>query len=74
MDDKTRQVRYEIFNFYLKQCRPPTTDELAQVSGLDSADILPVLRQLEDLHHMVLYKHESCSPSPIAMAHPFSHL
>ncbi|KAK9321099.1 hypothetical protein V1517DRAFT_184841 [Lipomyces orientalis] len=74
MDDKARKVRYEIFNFYLKECRPPTVNELAEVSGLASTEVFSILRQLEELHHIVLYKHDSCSPTPIAMAHPFSHL
>lgn len=74
MDDITRKVRYEIFQFYQRECRPPTIDELAKVSGLNSSEIPPLLRKLEDMHHIVLYKHGSCSPTPIAMAHPFSHL
>lgn len=74
MDDTARDVRYELFQFYLKECRPPTVDELAKASGLAASEIPPVLRQLEDAHHIVLYKHEWCAPTPIAMAHPFSHL
>ncbi|KAJ5359402.1 uncharacterized protein N7496_011815 [Penicillium cataractarum] len=74
MDDITRNVRYHLFQFYLRECRPPTVDELAQESGLQSSEIPPILQQLEDSHHIVLYKHESCAPTPIAMAHPFSHL
>lgn len=74
MDEITRKVRCEIFQFYLRECRPPTNDELAKVSGVDLVEIPPILRKLEDMHHIVLYKHDSCSPTPIAMAHPFSHL
>lgn len=74
MDDTTRKARYELFQFYLRECRPPTVDELAKASGLDSSEVPSILKKLEDAHHIVLYKHESCSPTPIAMAHPFSHL
>ncbi|OQE34795.1 hypothetical protein PENCOP_c015G05373 [Penicillium coprophilum] len=74
MDDTTRNVRYELFQFYLRECRPPTVDELAKASSLPCVEIPPVLQQLEDSHHIVLYKHQSCAPTPVAMAHPFSHL
>lgn len=74
MDDITRKVRHDIFTFYLRECRPPTLDELATESGFASTEVSPILNRLEDLHHIVLYKYEACSPSPIAMAYPFSHL
>ncbi|KAL2862220.1 alkylmercury lyase family protein [Aspergillus lucknowensis] len=73
MDNTTRNVRHQLFQFYLRECRPPTTDELAKASGMNVSEIPAILKKLEDLHHIVLYKHE-CAPTPIAMAHPFSHL
>lgn len=74
MDDKARKVRHQLFQFYMKECRPPMVNELAAESGLDASDIHQILDQLEEMHHIVQYKHESLSPTPIAMAHPFSHL
>ncbi|KAA8651305.1 uncharacterized protein ATNIH1004_000186 [Aspergillus tanneri] len=74
MNDKARKVRHQLLQFYMKECRPPTVDELAAESGLNASDIHQILDQLEELHHIVKYKHESRSPTPIAMAHPFSHL
>ena len=74
MDKKARQVRHKLFQFYLKECRPPTVMELAILCSLSTAEIQQILDQLEDLHHIVQYKHDGRSPTPIAMAHPFSHL
>ncbi|OOF93323.1 hypothetical protein ASPCADRAFT_407523 [Aspergillus carbonarius ITEM 5010] len=74
MDKKARQVRHKLFQFYLKECRPPTVMELAILCILSTAEIQQILDQLEDLHHIVQYKHDGRSPTPIAMAHPFSHL
>ncbi|KAJ5787188.1 hypothetical protein N7457_002178 [Penicillium paradoxum] len=74
MDDITRNVRYELFQFYLRECRPPTNDELAKASGIDAAEVSLILQKLEDAHHIICYRHKSCSPTSIAMAHPFSHL
>ncbi|KAF5858673.1 hypothetical protein ETB97_003888 [Aspergillus alliaceus] len=74
MDKTTRNVRHQLFQFYLKECRPPTVIELATECGLNTTEIHQILDRLEELHHIVQYKHQSRSPTPIAMAHPFSHL
>lgn len=74
MKEVTRKVRYELFQFYLQECCPPTEDELAKLPGLGSCEIPSILRKLEEEHRIVLYKHESCAPTPMAMAHPFPHL
>ncbi|EZG14445.1 hypothetical protein H107_06412 [Trichophyton rubrum CBS 202.88] len=74
MKEVTRKVRYELFQFYLQECCPPTEDELAKLSGLGSCEIPSILRKPEEEHRIVLYKHESCAPTPMAMAHLFPHL
>ncbi|KAE8154521.1 hypothetical protein BDV25DRAFT_126412 [Aspergillus avenaceus] len=74
MDETVRNVRYQLFQFYLKECRPPTLMELATKCGLSTSKTSQILDQLEELHHIVQYKHNSRAPTPIAMAHPFSHL
>ncbi|OAL70165.1 hypothetical protein A7D00_5696 [Trichophyton violaceum] len=74
MKEVTRKVRYELFQFYLQECCPPTEDELAKLSGLGSCEIPSILRKPEEEHRIVLYTHESCAPTPMAMAHPFPHL
>jgi DNA-binding MarR family transcriptional regulator len=74
MDEQARQVRHLLFQFYLNECRPPTVMELADQSGLMTSEVQYILDKLEQMHHIVQYKHNGRSPTPIAMAHPFSHL
>ena len=74
MDQSDRQLRFEVINFWLDNCRPPTTQDLASKGGRDEADVRRGLKRLEELHHLKLYGDEVPSPTPIAMAHPFSHL
>ncbi len=74
MDQSDRQLRFEVINFWLDNCRPPTAQDLASKSGRDEADVRRGLKRLEELHHLKLYGDEAPSPTPIAMAHPFSHL
>lgn len=74
MDEPTRKVRFEIFRFILDKCRPPTTAELADSTGHSTAEVMDILKRLEDLHHLTLYNENVPSPTPISMVHPFSHL
>jgi hypothetical protein len=74
MDDSLRSLRHAIFTSYLDTCRPPTVDELASITGRTAVEINDGLKKLEELHHIVLHGEGVCSPTPIAMAHPFSHL
>ncbi|KAK2746979.1 hypothetical protein FQN57_002551 [Myotisia sp. PD_48] len=74
MDSITRSVRHALFTFWLEHCRPPTVDELASASCKDAAVTRKALTDLQDKHHIVLYDDHLCTPSPVAMAHPFSHL
>jgi len=74
MDQSDRQLRFEVINFWLDNCRPPTTQDLASKGGRDEADVRRGLKRLEELHHLKLYGDEVPSPTPIAMVHPFSHL
>jgi hypothetical protein len=74
MDEHTRHVRYQIFKFCLEHCHPPSAEELAYLTGLP-ADIIPgILRVLEQEKHLVLYRENVPSRTPIAMVHPFAHL
>lgn len=74
MDDSTNRLRYEIINFFLRECRPPTTQELTDKVSGSEYDVVRGLQNLEELHHLKLYDAGVASPSPISMAHPFSHL
>ncbi|KAI1907481.1 hypothetical protein LOZ61_006116 [Ophidiomyces ophidiicola] len=74
MDAPLRRLRQLLFGFYLDQCRPPTVAELASGSGHSVSETKELLKQLENSHHIVLYDEELCTLTPIAMAHPFSHL
>ncbi|KAJ6443516.1 AIF-like mitochondrial oxidoreductase (Nfrl) [Purpureocillium lavendulum] len=78
MDDFDRQLRFDVINFWLDQCRPPTVAELASQGGgegdRDETSVRRGLARLEQLHHLTLYGADVPSPTPIAMAHPFSHL
>ncbi|KAK0660336.1 hypothetical protein DIS24_g3437 [Lasiodiplodia hormozganensis] len=74
MTDCARSVRHFIFTFYLEHCRPPTTQEIATAGSFSADQVTDALRELETSHHIVLYKDGVPSPTPIAMAHPFSHL
>ncbi|KAM0518129.1 hypothetical protein ACHAPE_004536 [Trichoderma viride] len=74
MDTETRTTRFRIMRFYLDNGRPPTLEELTKSTDLAPETVSKSLKQLEDLHHLVLYKEGVPSPTPIAMIHPFSHL
>jgi len=74
MDRDTRQLRYEIFQFVLENCRPPTIQDLTARASLTETEVNLGLRKLHDLHHLSLYGEGVPSPTPIAMVHPFSHL
>lgn len=74
MDSFERKLRYQVFQFYLENCRPPTIQELSTLLSLPTADVNRGLQRLRDLHHVKLYDEGVPSPTPIAMAHPFSHL
>lgn len=49
----------------------PTLEELTKSTNLAPETVSKSLKQLEDLHHLVLYKEGVLSPTPIAMIHPF---
>ncbi|KAL7892179.1 Alkylmercury lyase domain-containing protein [Trichoderma sp. SZMC 28014] len=74
MDTETRTTRFRIMRFCLDNGRPPTVEELTKSTNLAPETVLKSLKQLEDLHHLALYKEGVPSPTPIAMVHPFSHL
>jgi len=74
MDEQIRNVRRFIFSFYLRQSRPPGINDIASGTGLSTTLVANALQQLESQHHVVLYKDAVPSPTPIAMAHPFSHM
>ena len=74
MDASDRKVRYGVFGFFLENCRPPTTTELAAQTGLSPSRVSQSLKTLQRLHHLSLYDDHVPSLTPIAMAHPFSHL
>ncbi|KAK2729086.1 hypothetical protein CKAH01_10525 [Colletotrichum kahawae] len=74
MDEVTRKVRYRIFEYYLENCRPPTTQDVAKSVGISEEQARVSFQQLDTAHHVVLHKHGVHTPTPICMAHPFSHL
>lgn len=74
MDEETRNLRFKVFEYLLDQCRPPTVDELASRCACTASDVQSMLKRLQELHHLKLYDDKVPSPTPIAMAHPFSHL
>ncbi|KAM5386615.1 hypothetical protein ACJZ2D_000578 [Fusarium nematophilum] len=74
MDELARRVRHQVFAFYLDRCRPPTIPEIATAAAVTEEQANDALRQLEETHHVVLHKRGVCTPTPISMAHPFSHI
>jgi hypothetical protein len=48
--------------------------ELADSTDHSTPEVMDLLKRLEDLHHLTLYKEIVPSPTPISMVHPFSHL
>ena len=74
MELSDRKLRYEVFTYFLEMCRSPTIAELVDRLTLTEAEVKQGLEKLEDLHHLVLYQDGVPSPTPIHMAHPFSHL
>ena len=74
MELSDKKLRYEVFTYFLEKCRPPTVTELVNRLTLTEAEVRQGLKSLEDLHHLVLYQDDVPSPTPIHMAHPFSHL
>jgi hypothetical protein len=74
MDSRDRQLRYDIFQFVLENCRPPTIKELTGHASLSEGDVKISLKSLHDLHHLSLHDEDVPTPTPIAMVHPFSHL
>ncbi|KAF0320331.1 hypothetical protein GQ607_012427 [Colletotrichum asianum] len=74
MDEVTREVRCRIFEYYLANCRPPTTQDIAESVGISEEQARVSFQQLDAAHHVVLHKPGVHTPTPICMAHPFSHL
>ncbi|KAK6356704.1 hypothetical protein TWF718_001046 [Orbilia javanica] len=74
MNHQVRTIRCFIFKFYLEHCHPPTVDDIVEATSISAEDVSEALLQLEENHHIVLYKFGVPSTTPIAMAHPFSHL
>ena len=74
MELSDRKLRYEVFTYLLEKARPPTVTDLVDRLTLTEAEVRQGLRRLEDLHHLILYQDDVPSPTPIHMAHPFSHL
>lgn len=74
MNDTQRKLRYEVMKFLLRECRPPTVQDLVSQGFEDEVSVTTGLEKLRDLHHLALYEPGTPSPTPIAMAHPFSHL
>ena len=74
MDEHTSNVRYHIFKFCLDHCHPPSVRELALLTGQPVDKIPEILRVLEQEKHLMLYKENVPSQTPIAMVHPFAHL
>ncbi|KAK5993818.1 hypothetical protein PT974_07255 [Cladobotryum mycophilum] len=74
MDARTRDIRIFVINHYLQTCRPPTVAEIAKETSSSPEEVNTGLEKLEALQHFTLYKKNVPALSPIAMAHPFSHL
>lgn len=74
MDEHPSNVRYHIFKFCLEHCHPPSIGELTILTGQPVDKIPEILRVLEQEKHLVLYKENVPSQTPIAMVHPFAHL
>jgi len=63
-----RAVRRLVFTTFAAQGRPPSIAELARLCGLDDPTVRAALRELHDLHAIVL----TADGDAIRMAHPFS--
>ena len=74
MDEIDKRLRYEVINFHLNECRPPTVQELVDKTSYDEYVVTEGLKRLADQHHLKLYDEGVPSVTPISMAHPFSHL
>lgn len=74
MDSFERKLRFQVFQFFLDNCRPPTVQDLSSKLSIPNEDVSRGLKRLRDLHHVKLYADGVPSPAPIAMAHPFSRL
>ncbi|KAJ5013041.1 hypothetical protein K4K57_003322 [Colletotrichum sp. SAR 10_99] len=51
MDEVTREVRYRIFEYYLANCRPPTTQDIAESIGISEEQARISFQQLDAAHH-----------------------
>src|SRR5690349_16164090 len=64
----TRAVRAAVYSTFAREGRPPSPAELAGSLGLGSEAVAGALRELHDMHAVVL----TPSGDAIRMAHPFS--
>jgi hypothetical protein len=63
-----RAVRAEIYATFAREGRPPSPAELAATLGLDAAAVAAALRELHDMHAIVLTR----AGDGVRLAHPFS--
>jgi len=63
-----RRIRAEVFGTFAREGRPPSPEELSAKLGIDRAEVLGGLRELHQVHAVVL----APEGDAIRMAHPFS--
>ena len=68
MTAEARAVRAEIYATFAREGRAPSPAELAATLGLPTAAVTAALRELHDLHAIVL----TAAGDGVRMAHPFS--
>ena len=66
--DSDLQIRYQIYQFFADQCRPPTSGEMAERLNLSPEVVNLAFRRLHDRHMIFL----DAATGQIRMANPFS--
>jgi hypothetical protein len=68
MTPDARAVRAEVYATFAREGRPPSPAELAAALALEPGAVAAVLRELHDMHALVLTR----AGDGVRMAHPFS--
>ena len=55
MNNTDRKIRYEIFQFILDCCRPPTIQGLVDKTTFKEQDVVSAVVMSADLHHLNPY-------------------
>ncbi|MBP8001519.1 MAG: hypothetical protein KA314_08010 [Chloroflexi bacterium] len=66
--DPDLQIRYQIYQFFADQCRPPTTNEIAERLDMSPENVDAAFHRLHDRHMIFL----DATTGQIRMANPFS--